>query len=179
MLDNSVAITFVKALLDVAETQEVSTEIEKDLDLVCEVFTEHEDLKKIISHPSITRDEKKKIIKNVFGKSTSELMNSFLNLLVDRRKEMILDFIPLVYKKVIDEKKGVLKAKVQTAIPLIGDRLKNLTVRLNKLTGKTVEVEVTRNPQILGGVVVEIGNIMIDGSVASRLKNLRTKLMEL
>ena len=64
-------------------------------------------------------------------------------------------------------------------IPLTGERLDNFKKKLNKLTGKTVKVEVVQNPEILGGMIIEIGNMMIDGSVASRLKNLKTRLLSL
>ena len=179
MLDKSVAITFIDALLEVATKKGLFEQVEKDLDLVCDVITKHGDLKKVLFHPSITRIDKKDLIKKVFGKSVSDLTRNFLNLLVDRRKEYVLEYIPLVYKDTVDEKKGVLKAKVQTVIPLAGDRLNNLKRRLNNLTGKTVEVEVVRDPNIIGGLVIQFGNKMIDGSVAGRLRNLKTRLLEL
>lgn len=179
MLDKSAAITFINALLEVALKKGQFEQIEKDLDLVSDVITRHDNLKKILFHPSISRSDKKDLIKNVFGEPVSDLMRNFLYLLVDRRKEGILEFIPDVYKTVTNEKKGTMKAKVQTVIPLTGERLDNFRKQLNKLTGKTVEVEVIHNPDILGGMIIQIGNKMIDGSVASKLKNLKTKLLSL
>ncbi|MBM4065673.1 MAG: ATP synthase F1 subunit delta [Planctomycetes bacterium] len=179
MLDNSVAVTFVNALLEIAVKKGLLEQIEKDLDLVCDVITQNADFKKVLLHPSVTRNDKKNLIKKVFGAPVSGLMRNFLSLVVDRRKEWVLESIPDVYKKTIDEKKGVLRAKVQTVIPIEGDRLNNLRKRLDKITGKSVEVEVVNDPQILGGMVIRIGNTMIDRSVASRLKNLKARLLEL
>ena len=179
MSDKSTAIIFVDALLDVAKKKGTFEQVEKDLDLVCNVITKFDNFRKILFHPSVTRDEKKKLIKKVFGEAVSDLTRNFLNLLVDRRNEGILEFIPEVYKGVVDEKKGVLKAKVQTVIPLTGERLNTLKKRLDKLTGKMVEIEAVQDSNILGGVVIQIGNRMVDGSVASRLKNLKTRLMEI
>jgi len=177
--DKSTAIIFVDALLDVAKKKGTFEQVEKDLDLVCNVITKFDNFRKILFHPSVTRDEKKKLIKKVFGEAVSDLTRNFLNLLVDRRNEGILEFIPEVYKGVVDEKKGVLKAKVQTVIPLTGEQLNTLKKRLDKLTGKMVEIEAVQDSNILGGVVIQIGNRMVDGSVASRLKNLKTRLMEI
>jgi len=179
VLDNSVAVTFVNALLEIAVKKGLLEQIEKDLDLVCDVITQNADFKKVLLHPSVTRNDKKNLIKKVFGAPVSGLMRNFLSLVVDRRKEWVLESIPDVYKKTIDEKKGVLRAKVQTVIPIEGDRLNNLRKRLDKITGKSVEVEVVNDPQILGGMVIRIGNTMIDRSVASRLKNLKARLLEL
>lgn len=179
MLDKSVAITFVNALLEIASKKGQFEQIEKDLDLVCDVITKHDNFKKVLFHPSIQRSGKKDLIKSVFSKSISGLMINFLCLLVDRRKEEILEFIPDVYKTVADKQKGVVKVMVQTVVPLTGDRLDNFRKRLKKITGKTVELEVVQNPNILGGMVIQIGNKMIDGSVANRLKNLKTRLLSL
>jgi F-type H+-transporting ATPase subunit delta len=179
VFDKSVAITFINALLEVASKNGQFEQIEKDLDLVCGVIVQHDNLKKVLFHPSISRSSKKDLIARVFGKSVSDLMMNFLNLLVDRRKEEILEFIPDVYKTVTDEKKGIIKATVHTVIPLTGDRLDTFKRQLNKITGKTVELEVVQNPEILGGMVIKIGNKMIDGSVANRLKNLKTRLLSL
>lgn len=179
MLDKSVAITFINALLEVASKKGQFEQIEKDLDLVCDIIIKNDNLMKILFHPSIPRSGKKDLIRNVFDKSVSNLMMNFLSLLVDRRKEGILKFIPDVYKAVIYEKKGVIRATVQTVVPLAGDRLDNFKKQLKRITGKTVELEVVQNPDILGGMVIQIGNKMIDGSVANRLKNLKARLLSL
>lgn len=179
MLDKSVAITFITALLEVALKKGQFDLVEKDLDLVSGVMKKHDNLKKVLLHPSISRNDKKDVLKNVFGKSVTSVMLNFLSLLVDRRKEEILEYIPAVYRAVTDEKKGVVKATVQTVVPLTGERLDYFKKQLKKITGKTVELEVVQNPDILGGMVIQIGNKMIDGSVANRLKNLKVRLLSL
>ena len=150
MLDKSVAITFVNALLEVAAKKEQFEQIEKDLALVSDVITKHADIKKVLFHPSITRNEKKKLIRKVFGASASDLMMNFLNLLVDRRKEGILEFLPVIHKETVDSSKGVIKARVTTVAPLTENQANSLKKRLDKLTGKKVEIEVVQDPQILG-----------------------------
>ncbi|OHB97291.1 MAG: ATP synthase F1 subunit delta [Planctomycetes bacterium RIFCSPHIGHO2_12_39_6] len=179
MLDKSVAITFISALVEVASKKGMFEQIEKDLELVSDVITRHAKLKTVLFHPSITRDEKKNLIKKVFGESVSKLMKNFLYILVDRRKEEILELVPEVYKEVLREKKGIVKARVQTAVPLSGERLNEFEKRLNKLIGKNVELEIVHSPEILGGMIVQVGNTMIDGSVVSRLKNLKTRLLSM
>lgn len=179
MLDKSVAITYVDALLEVAAKKKKFEQVGKDLDLVSKIITKHDGLKRLLLHPSVSRDEKKDIIRRIFGESISDTTRNFLYLLVDRRKERILEFIPDVYRNVVNEKKGILRAVVQSTVPITGERLDNLKKHLDKLTGKEVEVDVVQDPDILGGLVIQIENMMIDGSVAGRLKNLKTRLLEL
>ena len=116
------------------------------------MITKHGDIKKILFHPSITRNEKKKLIKKVFGASASNLMRNFLNLLVDRRKEEILEFLPAIHKETVDRSKGAIKARVTTVAPLTENQMNGIKKRLDKLTGKKVEIEVVQDPQILGGL---------------------------
>ncbi len=179
MLDKSIATTYVNALLEIAVKKGQFEQIEKDLALVSEVISKHGKLKKTLFHPSITRNEKKKLIRKIFGASVSDLMVNFLNLLVDRRRQGILEFLPLIYKETVDASKGVIKARVTTVTPLNESQMHGLKKRLDEITGKKVEIEVVLDPQILGGILVRVGNRMIDRSVAGRLKNLKARLMEL
>ena len=134
------------------------------------MITKHGDIKKILFHPSITRSEKKQLIKKVFGTSASDLMTNFLNLLVDRRKEGILEFLPAIHKETVDSNKGIIKARVTTVAPLTENQMNGLKKRLDKLLSKKVEIEVVLDPQILGGIMIRVGNTMVDGSIAGRLK---------
>jgi len=68
---------------------------------------------------------------------------------------------------------------VTTVAPLTENQVNSLKKRLDKLTDKKVEIEVVQDPQILGGIMIRVGNTMVDGSIAGRLKNLRTRLLEL
>ncbi len=179
MSDKLAAVAFVGALLDVAEKKGALERIEKDLELVCGVIAKHAALKKLFFHPVVTRDEKDAVINSLFGDSISGLMKNFLNVLLDRKREGVLWAIPEIYEQTVNEKKGVRKVIVHAAIPITGERLNNLKRRLDKMVGRTVAVEVVRDPNILGGMIVRIGNKIIDGSVVSRLKNLKTRLLAL
>lgn len=179
MSDKIAAVTFVGALLEVAEEKGGLEQIEKDLELVCGVITKHAELKKMFFHPGVTRDEKNALIKRIFGDSISGIMKNFLNVLLDRRREGVLWAIPEVYEKAINDKRGVSKVTVHAAIPITGERLVHLKRRLDKMVGRKVEIEVVKDPQILGGMVLRMGNKIVDGSVAGRLKDLKTRLLEL
>lgn len=177
MSDKTLAVTFVGALLDVAEKKGVQERIENDLELVCGVIAEHTVLKKLFFHPCVTRDEKNAVIKSLFGDSISGIMKNFLNVLLDRRREDVLWIIPEILEQTVNEKNGVSKVVVQTAIPITGERLSGLKQQLDKIVGRKVAVEVVNDPGILGGMIMRIGNKIIDGSVAGRLKNLKTRLL--
>lgn len=177
MSDKIAAVTFVGALLEVADEKGDLEQIEKDLELVCGVITKHANLKKMFFHPGVTRDEKDAVIKKIFGDSISGIMKNFLNVLLDRRREGVLWAIPDICEKAINDKRGVSKVFVHAAIPITGERLTHLKRRLDKMVGRKVTVEVVKDPQILGGMLLRMGNTIVDGSVTSRLSDLKTRLL--
>lgn len=177
MSDKIAAVTFVGALLEVAEEKGELEQIEKDLGLVCSVITKHANLKRMFFHPGVTRDEKNAVIKKIFGDSISGIMKNFLNVLLDRRREGVLWAIPDICEKAINDKRCVSKVIVHAAVPITGERLTHLKRRLDKMVGRKVEVEVVKDPRILGGMILRIGNKIVDGSVTGRLKVLKTRLL--
>ncbi len=178
MIDKTLAAGYLQALLELAKSKNQLEEVTKDLDAVANLFDENEKLRKIFLHPSVTRDEKTSLVKSVFAPYVSTLVKNFLLLLVTKRRENILDDVLEQYQAVADLVGGRSRATVTTAIPITEDRRAGLKKTLEDVTNRTVEVNTRVDPEILGGVVVKMGNKVIDGSVATRLKNLRKKLVE-
>jgi F-type H+-transporting ATPase subunit delta len=76
-----------------------------------------------------------------------------------------------------DKKRGVLRAQVTSAKPLTPAYLDRLKVQLEKMTGKKVEIDLTEDPELLAGVVARIGDRVYDGSLRSRLREMRAQLL--
>lgn len=178
MIDKTLAIGYLQALFELARSKDQFQQVTGDLEVVAELFRQNEKLKKTFLHPSVTRDEKTRLVRGIFAPHVSPLVRNFLLLLVEKRRENILDDLLEQYQAVADLVGGRYRALVKTAAPLTEDRLARLKKALEDMTKKTVEMNVQITPEILGGVIIKIGNRVIDGSVASRLKNLRKKLTE-
>lgn len=178
MIEKTVAIGYTQALFEIAKAKGLFHETEKDLEKVAQLLRENHELKKILLRPAIPRERKIKLIDSLLSPHLNPLVTNFLRLIVDKRREEMLDFILEGYKPVADLVGGVVRATVQTVVPLSEERLEILRNTLERLSGKKVEVRTEIQPEILGGVVITIGNKVIDGSVRSRLENLRKRLME-
>ncbi|KKN45217.1 hypothetical protein LCGC14_0685180 [marine sediment metagenome] len=125
----------------------------------------------------VTKTEKKDIINKTIGPQCSnKWVRNLLFLLIEKRRERILDSLPDVFKEVAGRIKGVTHVKVQTAFPLPDSMLIKLKENLEKLTKKKVELETEINKDIIGGMIIRIGNKIIDGSVINHLKNLKKNL---
>ncbi|HHT9153328.1 MAG TPA: ATP synthase F1 subunit delta, partial [Candidatus Hypogeohydataceae bacterium YC40] len=141
-------------------------------------LSENPELEKILLHPAIPRERKMRLVENLLAPHLGTLVRNFLRLIIDKRREEILEFILDGYKPVADLVGGIVRANVQTVIPLTRQRLERLRTILERLSGKKVELSTEINPAILGGVVIRMGNKVIDGSISSRLETLRRRLMK-
>jgi F-type H+-transporting ATPase subunit delta len=121
-------------------------------------------------------DEKfQAIVRRVLPEVTPKQLNLFR--LLRRKSRLGLGTsIASFFQDLLDEERGVARATVTTAVDLDADRRAQLEQRLSAQTGKTVTVETRVDPSILGGVVVRIGDRLLDGSTRTRLRHLRGQL---
>ncbi len=179
MIEESLATGYAQALFEVADKRGGADDIEKDLEGIKDLFGTDKKFRDILYHPSITRTEKKDIIGKIIAPHcSSKWVKNLLFILVDKRRERMLDFLPDVFKGVAGRIRGVVSVKVQTVFPLTETRLDKLKRNLEKLTKKKVELETEVNNEIIGGMVIRIENKIIDGSVVNHLKNLKKNLLK-
>ena len=179
MIEESLATGYAQALFEVARERGGADDIEKDLDGIKVLLGTNRKFRDILYHPSITRTEKKEIIGKIIApQCSSKWVKNLLYILVDKRRERMLDFLPDVFKGVAGRIRGVISVKVQTVFPLTETRLDKLKKNLEKLTKKKVELETEINKEIIGGMVIRIENKIIDGSVVNHLKNLKKNLLK-
>lgn len=179
MIEKSLATGYAQALFEVADKRGGADDAEKDLDGIKDLLETNRKFRDILYHPSITRTEKKGLIDKIIApQCSSKWVKNLLYILVDKRRERMLDYLPDVFKGVARRIRGVISVKVQTVFPLTESRLDKLKENLEKLTKKKVELETEINKEIIGGMVIRIENKIIDGSVVNHLKNLKKNLLK-
>ena len=179
MIEESLATGYAQALFEVASERGGADDIENDLEGIKKLLETNREFRDILYHPSITKTDKKDIINKTIGRQcSSKWVRNLLYILIDKRREKILDFLPDVFKGVAGQIRGVVSVKVQTAFPLTGTRRVKLKENIEKLTKKKVELETEVNKEIIGGMIIRIENKIIDGSITNRLKNLKKNLLK-
>ncbi len=179
MIKKSIAMGYAQALFEVADEKGVADDVEKDLEGITELLRTNKKFHDILYHPSIIKDAKKDIINKTIGPQCSKWVKNLLFILIDKRRERILDSLADMFKEVAGQVRGVTHIKVQTAFPLTDSRLSRLKENLEKLAKKEVELETEINKDIIGGMVIRMGNKIIDGSVINHLKNLKKNLSKI
>jgi len=179
LIEESLATGYAQALFEVASQRGGADDIENDLEGIKKLLETNREFRDILYHPSITKTDKKDIINKTIGRQcSSKWVRNLLYILIDKRREKILDFLPDVFKGVAGQIRGVVSVKVQTAFPLTGTRRVKLKENIEKLTKKKVELETEVNKEIIGGMIIRIENKIIDGSITNHLKNLKKNLLK-
>jgi F-type H+-transporting ATPase subunit delta len=102
---------------------------------------------------------------------------NFINILADRNRLPILDEIIKEYRRLMDKRLGIVRARVTTARTLDSVQRQELLQRLELVTGKQVRMEVAIDPSLIGGVVAQVGSTIYDGSVRQQLHAFKTRIV--
>lgn len=179
MLRGAVGARYAEALYEIAEREKAVDAIEEELKAVDAVIRENRDLQKILYHPRITPGDKKSLLNDLLSGKVSAVTMEFLKLLVERQREQFLSDIVTYYVNLANKARNITEATVTSAVELTPGEKEQLAGLLNKLTGKKVETSYTLDPSLIGGVVVRIGDRVIDGSIRTRLATLREHLRQI
>jgi F-type H+-transporting ATPase subunit delta len=106
----------------------------------------------------------------------SAVIKSFVTLLFKKKRLGYIRDINEHYNKLADELKGIVRAELTSATELSSDSFEQIRSSLTKLTGKDVLLEAKIDPELIGGVVTRIGDLVLDGSIRTQLKNMRESL---
>jgi F-type H+-transporting ATPase subunit delta len=135
--------------------------------------------RRFLESPRVSEDEKNAVLARALGGSaTPRTFLRFLQTLVNNRRQMLVPDIAVEYGKLVDELEGRLHADVTVARPSTPAEESEIAAQLSRALGKRVVPHIRVNPEILGGVVVRVGDTVMDGSVRRRLATLRNRLVD-
>lgn len=177
MLTNQLALKYAQAIYEIASEKSLLSEVEQQLKLVEATVAGHADLSTLMFHPLVPAPAKKETISRVFAGDLDDFVQNFLLLLIDKRREPALPAIIREYIRLANEARNIAEAEVLTAKELTGGQLNALAAKLSQVTGKNIVLKTAIDQDLIGGVVVKIGDKLIDGSVVRQLKALKTALL--
>ena len=149
---------------------------QSDLNMIAEVVGNPQ-LVAILENPKLQFNQKEKILQNILTGINPVAMNLVYFLVVKNRLRIVDDLV-VEYKRLINAHYGREMAEVITAIPLGDEEKERLQKKLATITQKEVVITTQVDPDIMGGLVAKVGDQVIDGSVRTRLKELRKSLVE-
>ena len=179
MRKTTVARRYAKALIEIGQETGTSKDVGRELRDISALFSSHTELTGLLLNPMYKLDARTGLIEKVCeGLRVSDVVRRFLVLLVKNRNIGMFQDICSAYYKIEDEIAGRIRAEVEAAIDMSEDLKAGIKDKLGRLTGKEVILAVEKNPQLLGGIVVRVGNVVLDGSIKTQLDRVKTRLKE-
>lgn len=174
-----VSKVYAEALFEVALEMHQLDEVNRDLQGVCQVFNENPAFLELYKTPNISLVERKQLLDNTFsGKLIPEVLN-FLKLLIDKNRGFYVMEAGSEFELMVENYKGILKGVVYVTCTLSDDQIKKLEDKLSTSTGKQVILSQKIDPSIIGGLVVHLGDKVIDNSLKKKLENMKEDLFQL
>jgi F-type H+-transporting ATPase subunit delta len=179
LIAGSVAKRYAKALAEVAAGSQMLEVVRDDLRAFVDLLREHRELRQFLANPSVSRRDAAETVKEI-GTSMrlAPLTATFLQIVLEGGRIVGLDGILRAYEALVDDQLGRVRAVVTSAAPLEAEAQARLRKALSEVTGKAVYLDIREDPALLGGVVAQIGSRIYDGSLKTRLAQLRDVLTQ-
>jgi F-type H+-transporting ATPase subunit delta len=171
-----VANRYARALFEVAEERHSVEPIETQLSAVTQTLDNNQDLRRVLMHPQVSSENKKTLVGKLFEKDAGLEVLNLLRLLIDRKRESIIDDVLEAYTHMADLKRGILDVTVTTAVPLDDEEEKDLAARLGNVLGKQLRMHTKVNEKIIGGILLRIGDRLYDGTIAGKLAGFKREI---
>ena len=173
-----IANRYAEALFQLSEEENITKEIYNELHDVVEVIKNNKELDNVLKSPLVAKNEKTQLIEALFNNKINNDLKNFLKILVEKGRISSLKSIELTFKELLNDKHNIIEGTVISAIALTEKQVKELEEKLSKKYNKHVTLENEVDQSILGGVLVRLGNTQIDGSVKTRLNNIKDQLTQ-
>ncbi len=177
MKDIRVARRYAAALFGVARRDEILDAVEQDLTLISRFLADVPYLRAVLMQPLVSVARKNTVVDEAFGDRVTASSLNFLKLLIRKRREDLVGECIREFRALLAEHMNTVDAEAWSAVPMTLEQQERLVVSLHKLTGKKVRLMSEVDKTLVGGVVVRIGDTVMDGSVRGKLERLERQLL--
>ncbi|MCB5202354.1 F0F1 ATP synthase subunit delta [Neorhizobium sp. T786] len=176
---SGVAERYASSLFELAREAGSIDAVSADLDRFQALLDESDDLKRLVASPVFSAEEQQRAISAVAAKAgIAGVVGNFLKVVASNRRLFALPGMIRAFRQIAAEHRGEVTAEVTSAHALTAAQEKELKSALKGVTGKNVDVNVTVDPTLLGGLIVKIGSRQIDTSLRTKLSTLKLALKE-
>ncbi|MBQ8827312.1 MAG: F0F1 ATP synthase subunit delta [Oscillospiraceae bacterium] len=175
-MTGSVGKIYSEAIFELAAEQGCGGQVFEELTSLRKIWTENPGLAKLLSAPTISLKEKLGIIEKSFKGRVSDIIYNFLCVITEKGRASSLTEIADSYKEKWYEKENIAEVTVTTCSPLSDALRKKLVKKLEDVYKKKVVLEEKTDSSLIGGIVVNYGNTMLDGSVKNRLDSIQKQI---
>jgi F-type H+-transporting ATPase subunit delta len=170
-----IAEVYSRALFEVAKEHDVLDRVHDELGEFAEALSQDRNLQVFFFSPYFTSEEKKNGVSRILSDADERLVN-FLELLAERHRMPVLFRIRQSFDAMWGDENKLLPVTVTSAVELDAGLVSDIGERIQEQTGRRVELVSTVDPEVLGGLRVQVGNMVLDATVRNRLERLRKQV---
>ena len=174
----SVASRYARALVEVVLEQHIDGNAARE-QLRAMVGAVHEslELRRVWESPAVLPEQKRAVLDGIAAQiGAVKPIRNFMAIIIDHRRLGMLDDIVRVFETELDTQLGFAEVQVSSARPLSAEEQRELETRVERMTGKKIRASYVSNPELLGGLLVRVGDTIYDGSVRGQLEKMRQQL---
>ena len=173
-----VARRYASALMGLAQGQKSVDKISADLQKVREVLEPSREFRLLVASPVVSAAKKADVFRAVFGRLISREAMAFLEFLLEKQREAILLAVIAQFESLRDELLGIVTAEVTSVVEFTGPQEKKIQAELERYTKRKIRLRFALDKSITGGLVVKMGDTVIDASLRHQLEVLRKRFVE-
>jgi ATP synthase F1 delta subunit len=172
-----IAQVYARSLFEVASEQDRIATVREQLDQFTDAVAQNRDLAVFFFSPYFASDEKKSGLHRAVT-DAEPILGNFLEALIERHRMPAIFRIRTEFNALVDADNKLLPVQVTSAIELDRETVESLGRRIGQQTGNEIELSTKVDPEILGGIVLRVGNFILDASIRTRLEQLRREVAQ-
>jgi F-type H+-transporting ATPase subunit delta len=170
-----IATVYARSLFEVASEQDKLDLVREQISEFADAVSENRELQIFLFSPYFSTEEKKDGLDRALT-DVDPVVENFLKLLIEKHRMPVIFRIRAKYDQLWEEANKLLPVEITSAVELPEATVKQLGDRISEQTGRRVELSSHVEPEILGGIVVQVGNSVLDASIRNRLEQLRRQV---
>ncbi len=179
VFSNTSANRYSLALYELSEESDLLSQIEMNSVKILKLIGTSVDFNNLIKDPTISRKELINAINKIFDYLKIEnLLKNFTNFLITKRRFFFIEQILNNFIEICSEKRGELKTEIRSAKSLSNDEINKIKDELSKYFTSKIRLDYKYDESLIGGLIVQVGSMMIDTSIKNKLKQIENKMMK-
>jgi F-type H+-transporting ATPase subunit delta len=168
---------YAQAMMAIAKSHDLVDPFSDNAAYILELFKQSTDLTEFLSSPVMEDGVKKNVLRQLFAEHVHPFVMNFMMLLVDRKRIMFLQGICKQFQALVREQRQIVLAEVISAVPLSDEQQEAVRQKVLAITNaQQVELEMSQDADLIGGVIIKIGSQVIDASLRGQLRRISLKL---
>ncbi len=176
---NSTSKSYALALYELAKENSELNKVEDGMNGIKALLNESFDFKEMILNPTVTKEEKNKVITKMFAQySFCQSLKKFMGFLTIKNRLFFLNQIIDSFLNLVSSSKGELKAKLLSSKELSKEELEKIRGELSKDFQSPIKIDYKYDPNLIGGLIIQVGSVMVDTSIKTKLRQLQKNMIE-